>query len=534
MNMRYAPLGLMLLAFAGFWAGSWHTPLFDLDEGAFSQATLEMLASGNYLATTLDGEPRYDKPMLTYWLQGLSVSALGANEFAFRLPSMIAASIWMLLVFAFVRTRSDAPQAPWLAAGSLTLSLMPGVVGHAATADAVLNLLIAAALLDIWRSLENGARAPTLRAYLWMGLGVLAKGPVAVAIPLLASLGYALWAGRTRDWLRGALEWRGWLVLLGVVTPWAAACWLADGGEFIRHFLLDHNVNRYGSTLQGHGGTLWYYVIALPLIVLPFTALLPGALKRGLLGDDLDRYCLVWFAVVFAVFSMSKTQLPHYLLYGATPLFILFGRMAPRLPARAWLLAPAALLLLLFTALPWLLPLVRTRPERAWESGIVAESLAAFDWRYSVVCLTAVAALVAATRLRTAASALLVAAGATSAALWWAVVPVFAQGQQAPTREAAVIARARNQTVVSWATHLPTFSVYRGAATPHRLPEPGELAFLRADKLPALRRAVGEPAMLTEIFRKGGVVLVERGRTALRADAAPSPAPLSDPITATP
>src|ERR1700693_780813 len=53
-------------------------PLFDVDEGAFSQATLEMFQRGDYLSTYLNGVPRYDKPILVYWLQAASVLAFGA------------------------------------------------------------------------------------------------------------------------------------------------------------------------------------------------------------------------------------------------------------------------------------------------------------------------------------------------------------------------------------------------------------------------------------------------------------------------
>src|SRR6202008_2375415 len=51
-------------------------PLFDVDEGAFGEATRELLASGDWLSTTLNGAPRFDKPILVYWLQAASVSLL--------------------------------------------------------------------------------------------------------------------------------------------------------------------------------------------------------------------------------------------------------------------------------------------------------------------------------------------------------------------------------------------------------------------------------------------------------------------------
>src|SRR2546421_13072332 len=83
-------------------------PLFDVDEGAFSQATLEMFQRGDFLSTYLNGEPRYDKPILVYWLQAACVALLGPSEWAFRLPSAICATLWAWLTYLFVRRYSRA------------------------------------------------------------------------------------------------------------------------------------------------------------------------------------------------------------------------------------------------------------------------------------------------------------------------------------------------------------------------------------------------------------------------------------------
>ena len=66
-------LGIVL----SFYLGLGSVPLFDLDEGAFSEATREMLLRGDYISTFLNGAPRYDKPVLIYWLQAVSVLTLG-------------------------------------------------------------------------------------------------------------------------------------------------------------------------------------------------------------------------------------------------------------------------------------------------------------------------------------------------------------------------------------------------------------------------------------------------------------------------
>src|SRR5215470_9063763 len=99
-------LALTLVAVAlSFFFALGRSPLFDVDEGAFSQATMEMFERGDFLFTYLNGQPRYDKPILVYWLQAASVAVLGVREFAFRFPSALCASLWVLLTFWFARRR---------------------------------------------------------------------------------------------------------------------------------------------------------------------------------------------------------------------------------------------------------------------------------------------------------------------------------------------------------------------------------------------------------------------------------------------
>ena len=83
------------------------TPLFDVDEGAFGEATREMLASGDWLSTTLNGAPRFDKPILIYWLQAASAAVFGLGEFALRLPSALAALAWIAAIGRFASERLD-------------------------------------------------------------------------------------------------------------------------------------------------------------------------------------------------------------------------------------------------------------------------------------------------------------------------------------------------------------------------------------------------------------------------------------------
>jgi 4-amino-4-deoxy-L-arabinose transferase-like glycosyltransferase len=508
----------LLFLLAAVWIGIWsqlgHLPLFDLDEGAFSEATREMIASGHYALPTLNGEPRYDKPILIYWLQAASVQVFGFNEFALRWPSALCATLWLLAILRFGCRHLPDATAVTLAAAAVPLTLMASIISHAAIADALLNLLIALSMLDLFEALEQPSRGRRLRVFVWVGLGLLAKGPIALLLPVAVSLPYALWRRRLGGWLRAAFDPLGWLLLLAIVLPWPLWTWRLDGGQFLRHFLFDQNLGRYENTLQGHGGKPWYYLAAIWLIVAPYTALLVPALRQAWREcDPLAGFLLLWFAVVFLLFSFSATQLPHYLLYGCTPLFILFGRYHAGLPARFWSLLPALLLTALFVALPWLLPKIQMQGPHAFERGIVELAAQSFDLHYRLVSGAALAAIVVCLLLPRLprSAALLGAALAQTAAVWFAVVPVLAAAQQEPIREAALRARALELPAVSYHTYLPSFSVYRGQITPNRLPQPGELVFVRLDRIEDLQRDLGDRQLIPE-FRKGGVALFQVAR----------------------
>ena len=141
--------------FVSFFMGLGSAPLFDKDEGAFCEATREMLESGNYLMTYLNYEPRYDKPILIYWFQALSAKLLGLNEFALRLPSAIAAAAWALVMYRFTRHTFDVRKA-FLATFLMVTAVQVTIIGKAAIADAVLNCFIAITMFGIWRYIESG------------------------------------------------------------------------------------------------------------------------------------------------------------------------------------------------------------------------------------------------------------------------------------------------------------------------------------------------------------------------------------------
>ncbi len=497
---------ILLLPLGSFFLRLGGAPLFDVDEGAFSEATREMFERGDFLSTYLNGEHRFDKPILVYWFQALGYLLFGASEWAFRLPSALAAALWSYATWQFARERFG-PDTALAALAVAATALGPFAIGRAATADALLNLLLALALFDAWRHLESGRRLPLLRSYVWIGLGVLTKGPIALIVPGAVSFLYCASRGEWRLWLRSVFDPRGWIILAVLVVPWYAAALAIHGQLFIDGFILKHNVERFTGTLEGHAGSLFYYIFAVPLLLLPWTAPLFVALRhaRADAATGVRRFLWIWAGFVVVFFSLSGTKLPHYVLYGSTPLFLLIAAHRDAI-RRSWPhLLPPTVLLAVFVILPLVFQLLSlSTAGNAYYRAQLGEALNEAGWHYYLVTLGAFAGWLLFVKgvPTTTWNRLMAVAALQVLVLATVVVPWVGNVLQGPVKAAAAFVRATGEPAVAWRLDVPSFSVYREAVTPRREPMPGELAVTRIDRVP-------ETGYET-LFNKGGVAVVRR------------------------
>jgi 4-amino-4-deoxy-L-arabinose transferase-like glycosyltransferase len=478
-------------------------PLFDVDEGAFSQATMEMFQRGDFLSTYLNGVPRYDKPILVYWLQAACVLVLGPSEWAFRLPSAICATLWCWLIFAFTRKMFDV-NTGLVAAAVAATSIGVFIIGRAATADALLNLLIAASMFSAWLYLQRGERKWLYGLFAAMALGVLAKGPVAVLVPGAVTFLFCLLRKDFETWLRMVFDWRGIALFLLIAAPWYVVILNKEGWAFVEGFIMKHNVQRFSQPLQSHGGSLVYYLPVVLVAFLPHTGLfLRIFLKlKTLWKDDLQCYLLLWFAFVFAFFSLSGTKLPHYVLYGMSGMFVLIGLQATQSPSRWWLAVPVALFFALLLALPWALDTAAAKSPDGYYEMTLADAASRLGTTYYVFVAAAgvlVLWLIAMPRIDTAHK--LAAAGALSMAISAAFVVPAAGAVQDPIKRAAEIARERKYDVVMWGINVPSFSVYYGRPAVIRTPRAGDVVITRS-------RRLGELPAYHTVYSRNGVALV--------------------------
>lgn len=369
-------------------------PLTDWDEGAFSEATREMMARGDWLSPWLLDEPRFDKPALTHWAQSVGIYWAGLNAWGVRLPSALAGLIWIGAIggWAYIAARHDhGPGRESVVAygfGVLMAATTLGVplIARAATADALLNAFLAVSLLLCWLALQadEGRWSPRMygrAAALVMGLGFLTKGPIALLIPGVATVLASITTLRVRRLWSLATDPVAWALLIAVAAPWYLLQIQAQGMPFIEGFFGKHNVGRAMETMHGFGGNPFYTLLALMVAILPW---LPAAITACLRPDRSLRPSLhlplASSLFVLVLFALVATKLPHYSFYAIAGVVVVMAtgmaRSLASAPTRstqtsysAWGTAVwQGLLLLVLGLLPFwfsLVPLPENDPRMA-------------------------------------------------------------------------------------------------------------------------------------------------------------------------
>ncbi len=316
------------------------------DEPRYAWIARAMAESGDWITPRLYGEPWFEKPVLYYWAAAAGFRLHLSTEWAARLPSAFAALAaalaigwlgWKHYVPNVSSLKSPALLAPLVfstsvAAIGFSRSASPDMLFSAsmvlAMASAASVLKRAGVLGEVNPGASRTQGGPRALFGLFLALGVLAKGPAALA---LAGGAMGLWAIFTRRW-RVALRLAdpvAIMVFSVVALPWYVICAIRNP-TFLHVFLFEHNFERYLTPIFHHRQPFWFFGPIVLLALLPWTVLIWPAAREGLRlwrekswenSPGFFLACWVAFPVLF--FSLSQSKLPGYVLPAIPPLALL-------------------------------------------------------------------------------------------------------------------------------------------------------------------------------------------------------------------
>jgi 4-amino-4-deoxy-L-arabinose transferase-like glycosyltransferase len=339
---------LLAISWLAFFWNLGRNGLLDETEPLFVEAARQMTVTGDWITPYFNGETRFDKPPLIYWLMAIAFQTFGVNEWTARLPSALAGLF--LTGFCFyalkrfgiaAKVRKEilpyrlSPQTGlWLTAGlgttMVALHPLTFFFGRLGYSDMLLSACFGGALLAFFLGYAQPERQEVqgrwyLAFYLLIALAVLTKGPVGVVLPGLIIAAFLLYLGKAREVLQEMRLLRGALLVLALTLPWYILVTLVNGEAYINSFFGLHNISRFTSVVNQHKGPWYFHFLIVLLGFAPWSIYLPAAIARLQVfqrrlwqkqprSSHLGLFALFWFVGVLGFFSVAATKYFSYVL----------------------------------------------------------------------------------------------------------------------------------------------------------------------------------------------------------------------------
>jgi len=317
-DRRY-PLILLVACLVLFTFQLGNRDLWAPDEPRYTGVARAILESGDWLVLRDNGQVYTDKPPLFFWVLAWTARlGSGMSAFTARIPSSLLA---LLSVLSLYRLGRDlfGPRVGLLGGFVLATSQRFFLEARWVHIDMLLCFLSLVTMDALYRTLQEEKEWCWVVVYTAIGLGCLAKGPVALAIPAAVLMLY-LASTRQLSLLRKTRWVWGIPAALSPMVIWLLASARRAGFD-PREVVRAQVLQRFQEGMH-HPRPFYYYLYSLPLEFLPWTPFLAGAVAMTFPAPGRrDRRPLLflysWVLGVFALFTLSAEKRPSYLL----PLF---------------------------------------------------------------------------------------------------------------------------------------------------------------------------------------------------------------------
>ena len=305
---------LMILSFIMFFYKLGAPSLFETDEVIYSQVAREIVRTGDWITLHLFSKEWFIHPPFYMWLTALSSFIFGFSEFNARLWNAVFA-IGLVYVTYLLGKKMFRDGVGLLAGFILATSLQYILQARVAVFDIPLVFFEMLSLLFFFFWLEDKLSKYYYLFFLSMGLAVLMKGPVGVALPLIAVITYLAISGN----LKALFNFRmipGLAIAYLAGGTWYTAEIMMHGRGFIDSVIGFYVAGRYLTAIESHYGP-WYFYI--PVVIIGFTpwiCFLPYSITYQWKnrGDTDNLFSVLWMGTVLLFFSLAGTKLPGYIM----------------------------------------------------------------------------------------------------------------------------------------------------------------------------------------------------------------------------
>lgn len=313
-----------------------HLSLWDPDEPRYAEAAKQMVKTGDWLVPRFNGQERFDKPVLFYWLIAFAYKIFGVSEFAARFWPALFGVGGIIMVYLLGK-KMFSPLAGFLAGLVLATNIQYMAVSRLAITDMTLTFFLELAFFAFWFGYQTQNKLKRnllyLIFYISVALAALTKGPVAV---IFAGFIILLFLIVTKDLkvLKEMQIFWGVIIFVIVAFPWYILIIQKYGRSYIDYFFLKHNLARFATPELKHPGPVVYYLPVLLIGLFPWSAFLFSSFwylwsgKSDILAGQKKQiiFLFIWFCTIFLFFSVARAKLPTYIMPLYFPAALLVGK----------------------------------------------------------------------------------------------------------------------------------------------------------------------------------------------------------------
>ena len=327
--LRIGALFLLTVLSYGFYNA--YLPITDPVESNYVLSAITMLKHNSWISPMIYDHVWYDKPPLTYWALMITYKLFGISDFTSRIPNTLVAGASVALMYHITYRISKNTFASVLCAILLMSTLQFWYISHAIITDGFLFLFTLAIFGYSYLAFTNNDKSAMVKAYIAAALAVITKGPIGIILPGLILLIYvcARYAIHRKDEIyqlskdiKLLFNPFGLLVFIAIASPWYIAMYSIHGEQFISGFLGLHNVDRALVSEHPKFDVWYYYLLIVPLSLLPWTPVIVYHLKDINWKDDFDLLGIIWFIVIVLFYSLVATKYLTYTLPAIIPCII--------------------------------------------------------------------------------------------------------------------------------------------------------------------------------------------------------------------
>ncbi|WP_343732834.1 glycosyltransferase family 39 protein [Duganella sp.] len=319
------------------------------DEGRYAEMAREMLFSGDWITTRLNGIKYFEKPPLHAWMSALSFAVFGIGDWQARLWNGVC-GIFGVLMVGYTGTRLFGGRSGLYAAMVLASMVFWAGGSQFNSLDLSVAAIMGGALCALLIAQQDDATIWQRRNWMlacWVGMAfsLLAKGLIGIVLPGGVLVLYALFSGDRGVWRRLHIG-LGLPLFLLIALPWFLLV-AARNPEQPAFFFIHEHWDRFFLKEHHREGPWYYFIVLLLPAAMPWMALAPASLaaaRRKLAGRFQPLLLLaIWIVFILAFFSYSSSKLPGYMLPVLPALALLIGRQLDSASRVAALALPVTL-----------------------------------------------------------------------------------------------------------------------------------------------------------------------------------------------